>query len=322
MKKSYIVLTLVVSIFSTLVAKDAVTYNYWNTRFGDKLICYLHAKWISYRWGIPLLYKPFDYSSKLVMDREEIPYDPYFIDYNRDFTIKNLSLFARDIKQHGLATLYAVPYFPEDPFEIEKDPQGWSHAFKVEWKDPGFRKVVQELIAPIDPIETIKPAPERVNVALHFRSGRGFDPDARKSDLPTKFPPFDFYVEGLKKVIELFDSYEISCFIFTDDPEPEKLMKRFQKAIAPDRILFNCRSEAGCVQDLVLEDFFSLFNFDILIRGGSNYSMVPSLIHDFALVYSPRSASKNDLGWAIDRVNSIINRDAYNQLLARPLTRR
>ncbi len=37
----------------------------------------------------------------------------------------------------------------------------------------------------------------------------------------------------------------------------------------------------------VLEDFFSLFHFDVLIRPRSNFSIVPQLLHDYAIVYYP-----------------------------------
>ena len=53
---------------------SAVTYDFSGGRFGDNLVSYCHAKWISYKYNIPLLYKPFDYSDQLMMDVLEIPY--------------------------------------------------------------------------------------------------------------------------------------------------------------------------------------------------------------------------------------------------------
>ena len=63
-------------IFSLLclvssVKAAGVTYTFSGGRFGDNLISYLHAKWVAYRAGVPLLYKPFGYSGMLVMDEEE-----------------------------------------------------------------------------------------------------------------------------------------------------------------------------------------------------------------------------------------------------------
>ena len=43
-------------------------------RFGDKIIYYVTAKWISFKFNIPLLFKPFRYSSMLRLGREEKKY--------------------------------------------------------------------------------------------------------------------------------------------------------------------------------------------------------------------------------------------------------
>ncbi|MFA5306719.1 MAG: hypothetical protein WC365_04680, partial [Candidatus Babeliales bacterium] len=51
---------------------SAVTYGLSGGRFGDNLLCYVHAKWISYKYHIPLLYFPFEYSSHLVFDEAEL----------------------------------------------------------------------------------------------------------------------------------------------------------------------------------------------------------------------------------------------------------
>src|SRR5665213_983093 len=55
--------------------EKAVTYEFSGGRLGDNLLSYLHAKWISYRHQIPLLYKPFKYSDKLMLDTNEIRFD-------------------------------------------------------------------------------------------------------------------------------------------------------------------------------------------------------------------------------------------------------
>ena len=116
----------------------AVTYTFSGGRFGDNLLSYLHAKWIAYQYQIPLLYRPFNYSQYLVLDDRELKY-----------VASSAQLYPR---------LYTSPYFPEDPHEYKNglDANGvpWS-GFEVNWKDPGFRKVVKEMIAPKNPLSPL-----------------------------------------------------------------------------------------------------------------------------------------------------------------------
>ena len=48
------------------------------------------------------------------------------------------------------------------------------------------------------------------------------------------------------------------------------------------RQTLDCRSSDNSHDTDILEDFFSLSNFDSLIYPQSNFSMIPALIHDFA----------------------------------------
>jgi hypothetical protein len=71
--------------------------------------------------------------------------------------------------------------------------------------------------------------------------------------------------------------------------DPERIVASLQRSVDPS-VKFAYRSKNGHDKN-VLQDFFSLFNFDILIHPQSNFSLVPSLIHDFAMVYFPVDAA-------------------------------
>ena len=122
---------------ASLTAHDGVTYEFSGGRFGDNLLAYLHAKWVAHREGIPLLYKPFPYSSELALDEREVP----FKEGDRALT---------------------VPYFPETQWEVrhtrDKDGKAWSY-FAVDWSDCEFRQMAAELIAPKQPLSLIRPPP-------------------------------------------------------------------------------------------------------------------------------------------------------------------
>ena len=57
------------------IQSSKVTYTFSGGRFGDNLLAYIHAKWIAYRYHIPLLYKPFDCSDQLVLHNLEELYN-------------------------------------------------------------------------------------------------------------------------------------------------------------------------------------------------------------------------------------------------------
>ena len=54
-----------------LAKKVYLTYDLPGGRFGDQLLSYMHAKWLSYTYDLTLLYKPFIYSEALMVDDEE-----------------------------------------------------------------------------------------------------------------------------------------------------------------------------------------------------------------------------------------------------------
>lgn len=265
------------------ISEAGVTYDLSGGRFGDNLISYLHAKWVSYEKNIPLIYQPFELSSDLILDEKEesrcpTPYHLHHL---------NKGPVSSDIE---LPILYVCPYFPEDPWE--QNHESWFH-LKVDWKDSKFKKMAREMIAPKRALKLITPPADRISVALHIREGGGFD---EKVDLlrgspsnPMKFPPISFYAEGLKRILNETKGFSIYCYVFTDAKHPEKVIKKL-KAHLPKKcnIAFDYRKKNNRHNANILEDFFSLFNFDILIRSQSNFSMAASLIGDFSMVYSPK----------------------------------
>ena len=56
---------------------NAVTYALTSWRFGDSLLEYIKAKWVSHTYNLPFLYKPFAESDKLLLHTKEQRYDLY-----------------------------------------------------------------------------------------------------------------------------------------------------------------------------------------------------------------------------------------------------
>lgn len=265
-----------------LSADAAVTYDFSGGRFGDNVLTYLHAKWLSYHYKMPLLYKPFHYSSELVLDEREILYSGVKGSYRQKVSLseKIPQPFASDF-------IFTALYFPEIEWELKKEKY---FTFPIDWKDPEFRKIANEMIASKTKRELTSPPQNVLSIAIHMREGGGFDDEEHKIKHPLKTPPVTFYIDSLKKVLALVPGKPLYCHVFTDAVDPKAWIDKIQQALPGDApITFHYRKDDNRHDSNVLEDFYSLFNFDILIRAESNYSIVPSLIHDYAVVCYPKT---------------------------------
>jgi len=297
------------AITPIFASQSAVTYDFSGGRFGDCLLTYLHAKWLSYQYQIPLHYKPFKYSSDLCLDEKEIRYGttPGYI---------TAELGKRGVNEPNpeKRLLYICPYFSEDPVDAMQHPS--QYRFAIDKKDKNFQKIARAMIAPKRPLSLTEPPKHTINIAIHIREGGGYDTDHTRTYDPLKLPPHEFYIEGLLKILDHFKDKPIYCYLFTDALQPETLARKFQEAIPfGTPITLDYRKTNNHHAANVLEDFFSLFNFDILIRPFSNYSVVASMIHDYAMVYSPTNSQRVGTKITITQTNLEIDQELYQELL-------
>ena len=294
----------------------AVTYELSGGRFGDSLISYLHAKWFAYQRNIPVVLKMFTYSNYLVLDEAELKTHPCKMGLARHYLGRGDFFFNGRGPPEGI--LYICPYFPEDSWELKNtnDLQGNPyHSFEVDWKDPGFRKEALAMIAPKRSMPLTKLREGVINVALHIRDGGGYDFDDFRTRFPLKLPPFQFYVDGVKAILDLFPGRQIDIHLFTDAQFPEMVAKRIENEVNPGpRVKMFYRKGSSHFNRNVLEDFFSLFQFQVMIRPQSNFSMIPTLLQDFAVVYSPKECSIGDEGVRIEEVSLEVDRVLYERL--------
>jgi hypothetical protein len=280
-------------------------------RFGDKLLTYLRAKWISYHYDIPFYYQPFEYSKRLLLHERE-----RFL-VKRDLYLE-FALSGKDIDLNAPnPSLFVCSFFPYDLWEIQK--YGYK-SFEVDWKDPKFRKMVKRLIAPKKKLKLEVPPGETINVAVHIREGGTVDDDETKARLPLKLPPMHFYLDGLEFVLSKYPDNPVTCHVFTDAVDPSLLIQKL-KAAFPQKVHFTYRAVNRCGKN-VLEDFFSFFHFDCLIRPQSNFSIIPSLLHDFAIVYSPVKFEIKDKKAEITEVQIEFNQDRYDFSILRTQMKR
>jgi len=260
--------------------KSAVTYTFSWGRFGDRLMSYVHAKWISYKYDFQLLYKPFMFSDQLVLSERE-----------RLFKQRDVKSFkhvvsvpkGEQISFDGNNILYIIPYFSE--YLKNKNGECKRYLVTVDWSDECFLQILRAFIQPKMPLKIVRVPKNCITVAIHIRTGGGYDRllgERQKtagmvySDVgfPLNHPRDEFYIKQIKKVSELFFNKSIYLYIFTDDLYPQRILSKYKKSVDKPNITFDCRKNGNRHDRNVLEDFFSMQQFDCIIRPNSNYSVI------------------------------------------------
>lgn len=284
MKSKCLLFTQALLFWGHLLSKQsAVTYS-GGDRFGDKLSVYCLAKWISYKYHIPLYYKPFDYSDRLTMHSAE-----------RSYNINIPKKFKK------------VIIIDKTPIHIEPDKGyfydiGFYAPTEIDWNDRAFINELKKFIKPVDTIRELKLPTDCITVAIHVRKGSGPDapllsdnkvltlPRYKYSDViwPTKFPPDTYYIEQLQKISEIFKDQKIYAFIFTDHNNPRSLVKKYKAALKNNNnIVLDCHKNKELYFERILDDFFSLSKFDCLIRSSSRFSLIASKFGNYKVQVWP-----------------------------------
>lgn len=307
---------LFLSLSACAEIRQAVTYELSPGRFGDNLLSYIHAKWISYKYNIPLLYKRFVYSDRLVLHTCE----PSYEENKKRFSSTVLLGHAVNIDvSDKRSKLYVVPYFPASRYELKYgisfSGASW-YSFEIDWSDKYFIQELRKVIAPITPIARMNLPTNRITVAVHVRRGGNHDTPETVAAFPMKFLTDEFYITQINQLYYLLHEGPLYVYLFTDDTNPMRMMSMFQERLKGLDIQFDCRKGYNSDTVNVLEDFFALQQFDCLIHSESNYSLIMSKLGDYLVSIYPDSFRKINNTIVYDNINVSINRDhpKYNLL--------
>lgn len=288
---------LFIAVYSCNLQAAIVTYQFSGGRFGDNLLAYLHAKWVSFKYGIPLAYKPFKYSEFLHLHVLEKNIQTYLIKDLPKNVLTNTNMRINSQEN----SLIIVPYFTQVKCERLKN-KNWID-LPIDWDEKKFYQTIVELTKPLNPKLADFNIPKNcITVALHVRKGEGFDgpllSDAgvRKEKVPyadlgnpLKFPPEYFFIEHVKKISEHFANKKIYAYIFTDAKNPSLIAQRFKSAcLQYPNIEFDYRKTTNNSHDTnVLEDFFAMIKFDCLVRPESSFSIAAAKLANYKLEIYP-----------------------------------
>ncbi len=294
---------------------QAVT-NYVNTgRFGDRIISYTTAKWISQRFNIPLFFKPFKYSSMLRFGREEKKYSKEIAKQFKEVIVGNEQDIIKHEKKNNIIfeskrRWFFISSSPSIESTIEYMLQGQPFAAEL-----------RNMLEPVVPLPQITLPEDKITVAVHIRKGGGFDRPlnsiqyyhSRLSKFadkiwPLKFPPEQYYVNQIKRISTLFDDAPLFMHIFTDARNPPSLVERIKGAVGKSNINFSCRHSGNTHNTHVIEDFYNMSRFDCLIRSGSHFSIAAQLLGNHKVIIYPKHFKWEGRRLIIDEVSIIDNR--------------
>ncbi len=308
--------------------QSAVTYTLNCGRFGDQMLVYMHAKWVSYKYDIPLLYKSFLFSDQLMISDLE----PHYSSINTN-TFRHVKTLNKgqvlDVNKND--TLHIIPYFPESLQEYDNPKHEWPY-FAVDWDDKEFKNLLNKFIKPKNRLNLIEPKNNKISVAVHVRkNSNGLDPHVSydlpngtntpsntpwlDAVVPLKHLPDVYFMDQIKKINELFEGRPLYVFIFTDDIHAKEITEKYKNIINAPNIEWACREVGNNHYSNILEDFFSMTLFDCLIRADSNLSIVVSKLIDYAVCISPLHHYFYNGRIVVDKVSIKIDQDAFDKVI-------
>jgi hypothetical protein len=295
----------------------AITYKLNGGRFGDNIVSYSKAKWLSYKYKIPLSFVPFCYSEHLAMSKLEKHIGKNFF---KKINISNESELVSYLGKIKEDTLFVVAW----KTQISKE-----NIYLSTIRDQKFGAEIKKMLHPLFVEQKIKLPKNMVSVAVHVRKGGGFrwekqlhsdqyfdttkllvryrilevkkrleyieEGPKHKIDVlreldmifPTKAPPEQYYVDQIKKLREILGNVPMYIYVFTDDQKPVELVKRFEKCLNAPNIVFETRTTKNSHNINVIEDFYAMSQFDCLIGSSSHFSWAAQLLGNHKIVIKP-----------------------------------
>ncbi|HSX10722.1 MAG TPA: hypothetical protein VLF94_03275 [Chlamydiales bacterium] len=307
MGKIFALVAILVSSLLMAHSRHAISYE-GGDRFGDRLSTYAQARYLSYVTGIQFLYRPFCYTDQATIDFQALPYDEVAPKYRLVFRIcsaKTLAdFYAKAANPYTPPTLFIFEYAPTDISEWEND-RTRSALLNIPWRDERFAAYLKQCLVPNVPIPDLRKE-GRLNVADHVRTLSGADTiDTSIYYLPLKHPTLDYHKSQIKKVYEWNQKKPMHVFLFSDTKKPQELLAQFRNCFLGYDILFDIQFLDKPDTDHVIQDFFAMQKFNVIIATQSNFSMMAWRFGSPDMVIFPVHLNGKYPNTEIDRVQVI-----------------
>jgi len=245
-------------------------------RLGDQIILYMTSQAIAKQFGFTYLHRPFDYSDQFLLERDAwCPENPesYFDEVVEVSDVTQFGKIKRSItRKSDKQVLYVVK---------------WSMLIALlSRQNKAFFRSMRKKMAPNFELQHARLPHNAVTVALHVRTGGGYDSEEVMATFPNKFPDPVSALPYLNTVVNQAGSKKVYVYVFTDDRDPLSIVQRIEPLLKRPNVVFDCRREGNAHDKNVLEDFFFMMKFDYLIRPSlSMFPRAVGLLGDFKRVF-------------------------------------
>lgn len=253
--------------------EKAITFQLSGGRLGDNLMCLLSSYYVAHKHNIPFYYTPFEGSNDFVLN-EKISALASNFKFKETKSLSSFNSIEEACREDGAKScLISIKPFAD---------------VKVDWNDSVFRQKARELIKLHMPTASISRPAGKISIALHMRMGGGFDSEAEKRRVPTKFPPINFYEQGIRQMIDSYGKEKaFYIHLFTDHPNPGDLANQLKAKFPDVDIEFGFRQGKNSHDSGVYADMFGMSKFEALIRPWSGLSQVAEIIGIATKIFEP-----------------------------------
>lgn len=292
-------------------------------RLGDRIKVCCIAQYLSDKYDIPFFYTDYALFNDLKISDCKQKYDPDMHRFKQVIQVFHENQIAAHKNE---SILYVV--------RPGTQLAGGLSLGALMAKNVPFKKVCRKLFSPKVPLQKAVSIPEKsICVAVHVRRGGGYDrplsqltesdqkfnddyaellikaaksgrhpPKFADKRWPLKFPPDKYYIDQIKAVFNFYKGKPLFVHIFTDDKNPQEIVNIYKAALNNDLITFSCRESDNSHKNNVLEDLFTMMDFDCLIRPDSGFSQIAEFFGKHSLVIAPKSYTWQETKLIIDKV--------------------
>lgn len=306
----YFLLSCLLTFPSPIYSKNSVT-SLRCGRLGDSVVILSKTLLLSQEYGLEFLYTPLPGLNHFFMyENEKKLTEQERKQFDNIIKVTDKDQFEKNLIESG-NNLYIIDRYSKI---YSKDA-----LLKYTLEHPDFLDLLKKKLMPIKKVNKLSLPSHYISIAVHVRKGNGHDrplfsiqqynslPDQRRnakekkrySDKrwPTKFPPDQYYIDQIKKLSNLLGNPPLYVHIFTDDKNPDKLMKRYKKALSMNNIIFACTNKNN---DLI-DDLCNMMNFDCMIASSSHFSWTAKLLGNHKIVINSAHGTWNGQILHIDR---------------------
>lgn len=293
--------------------RSIITYEVPPGRLGDCIMAYCKAKWLSHKYHLELLYKPFQYSDRFLLSTTEKCFSEGALEQCH---------YRRRIQRWQEATQSLHNTFLTTTISTRIDTCLYRESFRGKsfdshgrflYADTIFEKIVmypsfgvdlKTMLTPLAPVTKIDLPVGYISVGIHIRKGGDYDGELQSQQLlddepivhkkrdtpdrvhPLKFPTTQYYIDRLVELSEILDDKPLYVYICTDDQDPEKLMRVIRERVHKANITYRC-SLRNDTDKAMLDDIYSLAECDCLIRSCSHFAGVAQLLGNHTIIIRP-----------------------------------